>query len=178
MLVIGPHGRALRGDASIAPYIPFTDGTVGRGLDPSYAVCNDGNIYHLLHNKKSYVGGGVPDAPDEVCVAAHGGVKTPPCEPMENERQYPNGQPRTPAGRRGRRPLRMFFDKQLKGRGDTASSLRADDEHRPLQYGCRGILAPKGSIGEERKSVKKNAALLRFLAFLLLDHLFEVPRGE
>ena len=35
MLVIGPLGRALRGDASIAPYIPFTDGTVGRGLDPS-----------------------------------------------------------------------------------------------------------------------------------------------
>ena len=57
-------GACLRGDASIAPYIPFTDGTVGRGLDPSYAGCNDGNIYHLLHNKKSYVGGGVPDAPD------------------------------------------------------------------------------------------------------------------
>ena len=66
MLVIGPHGRALWGDASIAPYIPFTDGTVGRGLDPAYAVCNDGNIYHLLHNKKSYVGGGVPDAPCRV----------------------------------------------------------------------------------------------------------------
>ena len=73
MLVIGPHGRALRGDASIAPYIPFTDGTVGRGLDPSYAVCNDGNIYHLLHNKKSYVGGGVPDAPDGAYVIACGG---------------------------------------------------------------------------------------------------------
>ena len=141
MLVIGPHGRALRGDASIAPYIPFTDGTVGRGLDPSYAVCNDGNIYHLLHNKKSYVGGGVPDAPDGAYVIACGGVKTPPYEPMENDIQYP---PRTPAGRRGRRPLRMFFDKQLKGRGDTASSLRADDEHRPLHFSetvcpCRGI---------------------------------------
>ena len=97
---------------------------------------------------------------------------------MENERQYPNGQPRTPAGRRGRRPLRMFFDKQLKGRGDATPSWRADDEHRPLQYGCRRILAPKGSIGEERKSVKKNAALLRFLAFLLLDHTFGVLRGE
>ena len=63
------------------PYIPFTDGTVGRGLDPSYAVCNDGNIYHLLHNKKSYVGGGVPDAPDGGWVIARGGVKTPPYEP-------------------------------------------------------------------------------------------------
>ena len=28
---------------------------------------------------------------------------------------------------------------------------RADDEHRPLQYGSRGILAPKGSIWEEGK---------------------------
>ena len=26
--------------------------------------------------------------------------------------------------------------------------------------------------------MKKNAALLRFLAFLLLDHIFGVPRGE
>ena len=104
MLVIGPHGRALRGDASIAPYIPFTDGTVGRGLDPSYAVCNDGNIYHLLHNKKSYVGGGVPDAPDGACVAARGGVKPPPYEPMENDIQYQNGQPHTPAGGYGIRP--------------------------------------------------------------------------
>ena len=78
MLVIGPHGRALRGDASIAPYIPFTDGTVGRGLDPSYAVCNDGDIYHLLHNKKSYVGGGVPDAPDGAYVIACGGARPLP----------------------------------------------------------------------------------------------------
>ena len=66
-------GACLRGDASIGPYIPFTDGTVGRGFDPSYAVCNDGNIYHLLHNKKSYVGGGVPDAPDGAYVIACGG---------------------------------------------------------------------------------------------------------
>ena len=78
MLVIGPLGRALRGDASITPYIPFTDGTVGRGLDPSYAVCNDGNIYHLLHNKKSYVGGGVPDAPDGAYVIACGGARPLP----------------------------------------------------------------------------------------------------
>ena len=34
----------LRGDASIAPYIPFTDGTVGRGLDPSM-----GTPYKQLH---------------------------------------------------------------------------------------------------------------------------------
>ena len=39
-------------------------------------------------------------------------------------------------------------------------------------------LAPEGSIGEGQKSVKKSAALLRFLAFLALDHPFGVPRGE
>ena len=39
-------------------------------------------------------------------------------------------------------------------------------------------LVPEGSIGEGRKSVKKSAALLRFLAFLALDHLFGVLRGE
>ena len=71
------HRPGLRGYASIAPYIPFTDGTVGRGLDPSYAVCNDGNIYHLLYNKKSYVGGGVPDAPDGAYVIACGGGQDP-----------------------------------------------------------------------------------------------------
>ena len=32
------------------------------------------------------------------------GGETPPYEPMENERQYPNGQPRTPAGGYGIRP--------------------------------------------------------------------------
>ena len=36
----------------------------------------------------------------------------------------------------------------------------------------------RGQSGEERKSVKKNAALLCFLAFLLLDHNFGVLRGE
>ena len=40
------------------------------------------------------------------------------------------------------------------------------------------ILAPEGSIGEGAKSVKKNAALLHFLAFGHFDHLFGVPRGE
>ena len=39
-------------------------------------------------------------------------------------------------------------------------------------------LAPEGSIGEGQKSVKKSAALLRFLAFLFLDHPFGVPRGR
>ena len=40
------------------------------------------------------------------------------------------------------------------------------------------ILAPEGSNGEGPKSVKKNAALLHFLAFGPFDHLFGVPRGR
>ena len=136
MLVIGPHGRALRGDASIAPYIPFTDGTVGRGLDPSYAVCNDGNIYHLLHNKKSYVGGVVPDAPDEVWGIARGEVKTPPYEPMENDMQYQNGQPRTPAGRIWNPPLRWRDAGCLTVVGaDSISARPGRRGRRPLQMG-------------------------------------------
>ena len=39
-------------------------------------------------------------------------------------------------------------------------------------------LAPEGSIGEKQKSVKNRAALLHGLAFLLLDLLFGVLRGE
>ena len=40
------------------------------------------------------------------------------------------------------------------------------------------VLAPEGSIGEETKSVKKNAALLHFLGFFSLPLPFGVPRGE
>ena len=36
----------------------------------------------------------------------------------------------------------------------------------------------RGQCGGRRKSVKKNAALLHFLAFLLTDHRFGVLRGE
>ena len=42
----------------------------------------------------------------------------------------------------------------------------------------RPVLAPEGPDGEGRKSVKKRAALLHGLAFLLLDLLFGVLRGE
>ena len=51
-------------------------------------------------------------------------------------------------------------------------------KHRPLQNGSRGHLAPEGSNGRGRKGVKKNAALLHFLAFAFSDHIFGVPRGE
>ena len=39
-------------------------------------------------------------------------------------------------------------------------------------------MAPEGSIGRGRKGVKKNAALLHFLAFAFSDHIMGVPRGE
>ena len=60
------------------------------------------------------------------------------------------------------RPLRV----QLPSRG--VNTLYTIEEFRPR----------RGQYGEERKSVKKNAALLHFLAFLLLDHNFGVLRGE
>ena len=44
----------------------------------------------------------------------------------------------------------------------------------PIEF----ILAPEGSNGEGFKSVKKNAALLHFLAFGPFDHLIGVLRGE
>ena len=48
----------------------------------------------------------------------------------------------------------------------------------PYNMGVEEFRPRRGQYGEERKSVKKNAALLRFLAFLLLDHTFGVLRGE
>jgi hypothetical protein len=48
----------------------------------------------------------------------------------------------------------------------------------PYRKGVEEFRPRRGQSGEERKSVKKNAALLHFLAFLLLDHTFGVLRGE
>ena len=48
--------------------------------------------------------------------------------------------------------------------------VRADDEHRPLQSESRDIWPRRGQTVGQRKSVKKNAALLHFLAFSLTDH--------
>ena len=48
----------------------------------------------------------------------------------------------------------------------------------PTEWVVKEYLAPEGSNGEERKSVKKRAALLHVLAFSFLDHLFGVLRGE
>ena len=51
-----------------------------------------------------------------------------------------------------------------------------EGSHSP--YFIEEFRSRRGQYGEERKSVKKNAALLHFLAFLLLDHIFGVLRGE
>ena len=54
--------------------------------------------------------------------------------------------------------------------------------HARLDVGGGVLDAPfwprRGQCGGRRKSVKKNAALLHFLAFSLTDPLFGVPRGE
>ena len=52
---------------------------------------------------------------------------------------------------------------------------RADMESAPT---ATKIWPRRGRCGGRRKSVKKNSALLHFLAFSLTDHLFGVPRGE
>ena len=48
----------------------------------------------------------------------------------------------------------------------------------PLRYIYKVLWPRRGQSGEGRKSVKKRAALLHVLAFLFLDHLFGVLRGE
>ena len=48
----------------------------------------------------------------------------------------------------------------------------------PYSMGVEEFRPRRGQYGEEPKSVKKNAALLHFLAFGFFDHLFGVPRGE
>ena len=55
--------------------------------------------------------------------------------------------------------------------------LRADMESAPTVY-LWGFRPRRGQCGERFKSVKKNAALLHFLAFESFDHIIGVPRGE
>ena len=78
-----------------------------------------------------------------------------------------------PTGRRGRRPLRINFMFAIKGKGPRRGQA---PPYSTILYGA--FRPRRGQSGEERKSVKKNAALLCFLAFLLLDHNFGVLRGE
>ena len=48
----------------------------------------------------------------------------------------------------------------------------------PYSMGAEEFRPRRGQYGEEPKSVKKNAALLHFLAFGSFDHNFGVLRGE
>ena len=80
-------------------------------------------------------------------------------------------------------PVQFGGHATLRGRAMLAPQIstypmRADDQHRPLQNEGRDIWPRKGANGEGSKSVKKNAALLHFLAFGPFDHLFGVLRGE
>ena len=63
-------------------------------------------------------------------------------------------------------------------RGAFGCARRGGRFRRPDGSPRRVVLAPEGSIGEGFKSVKKNAALLHFLAFGPFDHLIGVLRGE
>ena len=80
-------------------------------------------------------------------------------------------------------PVQFGGHAKLRGRAMLAPQIstypmRADDQHRPLQNEGRDIWPRKGANGEGSKSVKKNAALLHFLAFGSFDHNFGVLRGE
>ena len=85
----------------------------------------------------------------------------------------PSGPSGAKTGRRGRRPLRINFMFAIKGKGPRRGQA---PPYSTILYGA--FRPRRGQSGEERKSVKKNAALLCFLAFLLLDHNFGVFRGE
>ena len=80
-------------------------------------------------------------------------------------------------------PVQFGGHATLRGRAMLAPQIstypmRADDQHRPLQNEGRDIWPRKGANGEGSKSVKKNAALLHFLAFGPFDHIIGVLRGE
>ena len=74
-------------------------------------------------------------------------------------------------GRRGRRPLRVT-QKFKSARGGPMTSIG------PYRVRVEGFWPRRGQTVGRRKSVKKNAALLHFLAFSSNDHLFGVLRGE
>ena len=110
-----------------------------------------------------------------------GGVLTPSYEPTQKPSPPKNRNPaQSPGASRTPPPTRNHTR-------DVGASIARPQESRvaaPPTGGYRirpyvpKILAPEGSNGEGQKNVKKSAALLRFLAFLALDHPFGVLRGE
>ena len=85
-------------------------------------------------------------------------------------------------GRRGRRPLHATV-RWLLGRALLARAIPQPPHNPSGGYGIRPydkikFWPRRGQCGGRRKSVKKNAALLHFLAFSLTDHPFGVHRGE
>ena len=157
----------------------------------------------LIANFKIIRRGRRPRRPVQPCVIAkltiyrRGGFHIRPCNhaqppncqegsrslPTNQHKNHPpqKPQPRTiPRGVEDAAP----YTQPYKGcRGEHCSPARVSRRSPPTGgYRIRPyapkILALEGSNGEGQKSVKKNAALLRFLAFLLLDLLFGVLRGE
>ena len=78
--------------------------------------------------------------------------------------------PQNPSVRRGRRPLRPTCKLASTRCGRMQASAPTETK------GC--IWPRRGQTVGRRKSVKKNAALLHFLAFPSNDHPFGVPRGR
>ena len=88
-----------------------------------------------------------------------------PATPHPLRGSSPQGEPLTRVGASIARPCNL------------TPPLKPTGGYRIRPYANQN-LAPEGSIGEGQKSVKKSAALLRFLAFLFLDLPFGVLRGE
>ena len=114
--------------------------------------------------------------------------------------RYPQPRP----GRRGRRPLQLYFMFAINGKrhrrgqpppystigkgavGGDACIAPQVAAHLcgpmtsigPYNKGVEESRPQRGQSGKREKSVKKNAALLHFLAFGFFDHIFGVPRGE
>ena len=102
------------------------------------------------------------------------------CSPLRRTTKPPLCKGRCPAGAEGLWP---YEGSSMYGQGHNPS-VCAIAQPAPFAQGghpstpIEFLLAPEGPDGERAKSVKKNAALLHFLAFGSFDHRLGVLRGE
>ena len=161
-------------------------------------------ILLLIANFKIIRRGRRPRRPVQPCVIAkltvyrRGGFHIRPCnlaQPpncQEGSRPIPTNQHKNHLNTKNRNPAQSPGASRTppptrNHTRDVGASIARPQESRAVAPPTGGyrirpyapkILAPEGSNGEGQKSVKKSAALLRFLAFLALDHPFGVLRGE
>ena len=156
----------------LAYFAVFSVRFVGRGLAPFLRL----EVREVARADME----SAPTANHKFCNNARcfGGVKTPPYGAnLQRDVGANSVRPGSRAftqgctGRRGRRPLRVT-QKFESARGGPMTSIG------PYRVRVEGFWPRRGQTVGRRKSVKKNAALLHFLAFSSNDHLFGVLRGE